>query len=170
MPPCPRKEIFDPDEVGVYHCFSRCVRRAFLCGRDSLTGQSFDHPRDWLEQDTARLASIFAIDVLDICVMDNHPHHVLRNRPDIADTWSDAEDSVAGHFWAERFKSTRLLDEAAVLVGSIYVDLNMIRAGQAATPEDSRYTWTGRQIRGGASCIPDHLSPILERLGIVADQ
>ena len=29
---------------------------------------------------------------------------------------------------------------------------------------------TGRRVRDSASCIPDHLAPILERLGIVADQ
>ncbi len=30
----PRKLLFDPAEVGVYHCINRCVRRARLIGRD----------------------------------------------------------------------------------------------------------------------------------------
>ena len=38
MPRIPRKFVFDPTEVGVYHCINRCVRRAFLCGTDDLTG------------------------------------------------------------------------------------------------------------------------------------
>ena len=29
MPRIPRKFVFDPTEVGVYHCINRCLRRAF---------------------------------------------------------------------------------------------------------------------------------------------
>ena len=47
---------------------------------------------------------------------------------------ANEEDGVRGHFWSGRFKSVRLLDLAALLICSIYVDLNVIRAGVSQTP------------------------------------
>ena len=44
----PRKYVVEETEVGVYHCINRCVRRAFLCGTDPVTGNCFDHRREWI--------------------------------------------------------------------------------------------------------------------------
>ena len=33
----PRRMLFEPGQGGAYHCVSRCVRRAWLCGIDTYT-------------------------------------------------------------------------------------------------------------------------------------
>ena len=49
MPSCPRSHIIAANEVGIYHCYNRCVRRAFLCGFDPVTGQSYEHRKEWIQ-------------------------------------------------------------------------------------------------------------------------
>jgi len=87
----PRKAVFDPHEVGVYHCINRCVRRTRLCGIDLLTGKSYEHRKRWLQNRLMFLAGVMAIDVEGFTLMSNHLHAILRNRPDIADRWSAEE-------------------------------------------------------------------------------
>ena len=209
MPACARREIVDEFAVGAYHCTSRCVRRAFLCGEDLLSGRSFEHRKQWVRQRLEALAGAFAIDVLGFAVMSNHLHVILRNRPDVAREFNDEEvarrwrrvfsqnpeadaaetnelavrmllaeavaerrrrlasiswfmralcepiarranreDQATGRFWEGRFKCQAVLDEAALLALSIYVDLNPIRAGVAHTPETSQYTGAFERIAG----------------------
>jgi REP element-mobilizing transposase RayT len=74
-----------------YHCVSRCVRRSFLCGQDTFTGQSYEHRRGWVETRLLFLASVFAIDICAYAVMSNHTHVVLCVDKDLADSWSMKE-------------------------------------------------------------------------------
>ena len=41
----PRSHIVAEGESGSFHVVTRCVRRAFLCGQDQVTGQNYEHRR-----------------------------------------------------------------------------------------------------------------------------
>ena len=71
------------EEGAVYHCISRCVRRAFLYGFDVYSGFNSDHRKDWLRERLIFLSSVFTIDVLGCALMDNHQHTMMRTRPDL---------------------------------------------------------------------------------------
>ncbi|MBV7317224.1 transposase, partial [Shewanella sp. NIFS-20-20] len=61
--PRPRRTQISIEDTPYYHCCSRVVRRAYLCGEDKFSGKNYDHRRDWVAQLIQRLAQVFAIDV-----------------------------------------------------------------------------------------------------------
>ena len=229
-----RRTLVDPAESGMFHCVSRCVRRAFLCGRDSYSGNDYEHRRAWIRDRLRELAELFSIEVLSYTVMSNHLHVVVRTLPGRAaawddeevarrwlrlcpgkrilsgrtcppddaairalcrDTWSlavrrerladlswfmrclnepiarraNGEDDCTGRFWEGRFKCQKLDDEGATLACMAYVDLNPVRAGIAATPEESDFTSacdraTAHKARRQLARAPESPTPEQARL------
>jgi hypothetical protein len=86
-----RRKLLGRDRKAVYHCWTRCVRRAFLCGRDPYSRKDYSHRRDWIITREEQLAGLFAIEVEFRAEMRNHLHAVLRTRPEIARRLSSVE-------------------------------------------------------------------------------
>ena len=86
-----RSEQVSVESTPFYHCIGRCVRRAFLCGEDRVTGQSFEHRKGWLLERMKELSSVFAIDICAYAVMSNHFHLVVRLVPERAARWESDE-------------------------------------------------------------------------------
>ena len=78
----PRKQQVAIEDTPYYHIVSRCVRRAFLCGTDSASGQCYDHRRLWIEHRIRLLSSLFGIDIGAYAVMSNHLHIVVKLCPE----------------------------------------------------------------------------------------
>jgi REP element-mobilizing transposase RayT len=207
----PRKVLISLADTPYYHVTSRCVRRAFLCGVDHYSGQSYEHRRQWVVDRIRLHSSLFAIDVCAYAIMSNHYHLVLKLCPeqlndfsdeqimdrwcalfkgpslvqsyrqgdelsaperstvsDIVNVWraklssiswfmrclnqpiarqANLEDKCTGKFWESRFRSQALKTEEALLSCMVYVDLNPVRAGIAASPETSSHTSIQERIQ-----------------------
>ncbi|WP_299005967.1 transposase [uncultured Shewanella sp.] len=108
--PRPRRTLISIEDTPYYHCCSRVVRRAFLCGDDKYTGKNYDHRRSWVESQLLKLADIFAIDVAAFAVMSNHLHVVLYIDVDKANSWSDREIVEQ---WHQLFNGTAITQKFA---------------------------------------------------------
>lgn len=86
-----RDSLISLSDTPYYHCISRCVRRAFLCGEDRYTGQSFAHRRQWMVERIRFLTEVFSIDVCAYAIMSNHYHLVLFVNEEALAACSDSE-------------------------------------------------------------------------------
>jgi len=103
-----RKRQISLIDTPYYHCVSRCVRRAFLCGEDKVSGVSYEHRRAWVENKLLALSQVFAIDICAYAVMSNHTHLVLFVDIEQAKSWS-TKDVIER--WHQLFKGTLITQQ-----------------------------------------------------------
>ncbi|WP_422409087.1 MULTISPECIES: transposase [unclassified Endozoicomonas] len=101
-----RNTLIDPSSTPYYHCMARCVRQAYLCGENYLTGKNYEHRRQWVVDKLRELVSVFAIEVCAYAVMSNHYHVVLHINQSSARGWS--RDEVL-HRWTTLFTGPLLV-------------------------------------------------------------
>ncbi|WP_256718004.1 transposase, partial [Shewanella sp. UCD-KL12] len=105
-----------------YHIINRCVRRAYLCGEDNLTGKSYEHRRCWIVDKVKALSAIFCIDVCAYAVMNNHYHLVLKIDTNKAKSLSNREvisrwcKVTKGHDVATKYMNRETLIEGERLL------------------------------------------------------
>ena len=117
-----RSQLVDLDVTRYYHCISRCVRRAFLCG------DGYEHRKQWIEDRIELLAASFAVSVCGFSVMDNHLHVLVRLDPDVAGGWSDEE---VVRRWIAVYPP-RTLDVEDPKTAQMWVDHELKNEGQVA--------------------------------------
>lgn len=106
-----RSTLVSATDTPYYHCISRCVRRAFLCGYDNHTQIDYEHRRQWLEDKLLYTASVFSIKLCAYAVMSNHYHVVVHIHTNTAATWSKRE---VVRRWHSLFNGTYLSQRFAV--------------------------------------------------------
>ena len=102
--PTARKHQISLEATPYYHCTSRCVRKAFLCGIDEH-GNNYEHRRQWVEDRILELGAIFCIDVCAYAVMSNHHHVVLHINTATMHALTDIDVCLR---WHKLFKGTAL--------------------------------------------------------------
>ncbi|MEW8026370.1 MAG: hypothetical protein AB2806_01330 [Candidatus Thiodiazotropha sp.] len=113
-----RESLVCLESTPYYHCISRCVRRAWLCGEDPYTGQSFEHRRQWILDRLRELVDIFAIDVCAYAILSNHFHVVLHVDVEKAKGWTDQQvieqwmRLYKGHMLADRYLAGEVMSKA----------------------------------------------------------
>lgn len=89
--PRARKNCISLSDTPYYHCICRCVRRAFLWGKDKVSGQDFSHRKQWVIDRLSLLTNTFAVEVCAYAVMSNHYHVILHVNQQQALDWTTDE-------------------------------------------------------------------------------
>ena len=100
-----RRQLVDPTQAQFFHLINRCVRRSWLCGRDTYSSNNFEHRKAWLKAWILELGDIFAVGIYAFAVMSNHVHVVLHMHPGTANDWSAME---VARRWVRLFPASTL--------------------------------------------------------------
>ena len=82
-----RRKLISLKDTPYYHCYVRCVRRAFIFGDDKYSGSNYDHRREWIKDKILSQIETFAIDFFAYAVMSSHYHVVLCFDEEKAKSW-----------------------------------------------------------------------------------
>lgn len=103
--PAARHAFINLTQTPYYHCMSRCVRRAHLCGKDTAAGKVYEHRRGWVERRLLLLSEVFSIRVMTYAIMSNHFHLAVKIESHKPSAWG--VDEVISR-WHRLFKGTLL--------------------------------------------------------------
>jgi REP element-mobilizing transposase RayT len=145
----PRSTLISLEATPYYHCISRCVRRAFLCGKDKESGRSFEHRKTWLVQRFKLLTDVFAIDIPAYAVMSNHYHLVLHVDKERSERWSQEE---VVERWLRLYRGPKLVRRFALG--------ELLSEAELATVHRTAEIWRSRlsSISWFMSCLNYHIA------------
>ncbi len=127
----PRRSLISLSDTPYYHCYVRCVRRAFLFGDDKYTGVNYDHRREWIREKILSQTDVFAIDCCAYAVMSNHYHVVLFVDEQKAKDWDRREvlrrwkQLYNLSYLTEKYYNKEALSKAEI--DAIYVNIELYR-------------------------------------------
>ena len=126
-----RRNLISLSDTSYYHCYVRCVRRAFLFGDDKYTGVNYDHRREWIREKILSQTDVFAIDCCAYAVMSNHYHVVLFVDEQKAKDWDRREvlrrwkQLYNLSYLTEKYYNKEALSKAEL--DAIYVNIELYR-------------------------------------------
>jgi len=149
-----RKNLIDPASTPYYHCLARCVRRAFLCGRDKFSGKNYEHRRQWVVDRLKVLSGVFALEICAYAVMSNHYHVVLHINKEQAKSWKTREIL---HRWTQLFAGPYLVQR--YLAGDVLGKAELLRVEEYAAEYRSRLA----DISWFMRCLNEYLARLANK-------
>ena len=126
-----RRELISLEDTSYYHCYVRCVRRAFICGDDKYSGNNYDHRREWIKDKILSQVDVFAIDCCAYAVMSNHYHVMPCIDEEKAKAWDNRE---VLRRWGELYSLSYLTDKyyrfeslTKAELDAVYVNIELYR-------------------------------------------